>query len=37
MKDDEIINLAGVMGGETTKCTNSTTTALIECAFSIQI
>ena len=27
-KNDEIINFAGVMGGETTKCTNSTTSAL---------
>ena len=33
MKDDEIINLAGVMGGETTKCSNSSTTALVECAY----
>ncbi|MFL2721443.1 MAG: phenylalanine--tRNA ligase subunit beta [Gammaproteobacteria bacterium] len=33
MKDDEIINLAGIMGGETTKCSNSSTSAIIECAF----
>ena len=33
MKDDEIINLAGIMGGETTKCTDSSTTALVECAY----
>ena len=32
-RNDEIINLAGVMGGETTKCTNNTSIALIECAF----
>ena len=33
MKNNEIINLAGVMGGETTKCSNSSTTALVECAY----
>ena len=33
MKDNEIINLAGIMGGETTKCSNSSTTALVECAY----
>ncbi len=33
MKDDEVINFAGVMGGETTKCSNSSTCALIECAY----
>ena len=33
MKDNEIINLAGIMGGETTKCSNSSTTVLVECAY----
>ena len=33
MKENEIINLAGIMGGETTKCSNSSTTALVECAY----
>ena len=33
MKNDEVINLAGIMGGETTKCSNSSTTALVECAY----
>ena len=33
MKNNEIINLAGIMGGETTKCSNSSTTALVECAY----
>ena len=33
MKDDEVINFAGIMGGETTKCSNSSTTALVECAY----
>lgn len=33
VKNNEIVNLAGVMGGETTKCTKTSTTALVECAF----
>ena len=33
MKENEIINLAGIMGGEKTKCSNSSTTALVECAY----
>ena len=33
MKNNEIINLAGIMGGETTKCSTSSTTALVECAY----
>ena len=33
IKDNEIINLAGIMGGETTKCSNSSTAALVECAY----
>lgn len=33
MKDNEVINLAGIMGGETTKCSNSSTTVLVECAY----
>lgn len=31
--DNEVINLAGVMGGKETACSDSTTCALIECAF----
>lgn len=31
--DDEIINLAGVVGGDTTKCTNDTKSVIVECAF----
>lgn len=31
--NNKVINLAGVMGGKDTACTDSTTTALIECAF----
>ena len=31
--NDEIINFAGIMGSESTKCSNSSTTALVECAF----
>ena len=30
---NKVINLAGVMGGKDTACSDSTTTALIECAF----
>jgi len=30
--NEEVINLAGIMGGETTCCSLDTTTALIECA-----
>ena len=33
IRDNEIINLAGIMGGETTKCSNSSTAALVECAY----
>ena len=33
MKGNEIINLAGIMGGETTRCSNSSTAALVECAY----
>ena len=33
IRDNEIINLAGIMGGETTKCSNASTTALVECAY----
>ena len=33
MKDREIINFAGVMGGESTKCSTSTKTAIVECAY----
>ena len=33
MKDNEIINFAGIIGGDTTKCSNSSTTALVECAY----
>ena len=33
MKENEIINFAGIMGGETTKCSNSSTTVLVECAY----
>ena len=33
IRDNEIINFAGVMGGERTKCSNSSTNALIECAY----
>ena len=33
IKDNEIINLAGIMGGETTKCSDSSTAALVECAY----
>lgn len=32
-KNDEIINLAGVMGGESTKCDVLSKIALVECAF----
>ncbi len=32
-KNDEIINLAGVMGGYSTKCDNSSNIALVECAY----
>ena len=31
--DDDIINLAGIMGGELTSCSRNTTKALIECAY----
>ena len=31
--NNKVINLAGVMGGKDTACSDSTTTALIECAF----
>ena len=33
IKNDEIINFAGIMGGKSTKCETSTRAALIECAF----
>ena len=33
MKNDEIINYAGIMGGETTKCSNSSNSVLVECAY----
>ena len=32
-KENETINLAGIMGGNSTACNNSTKNALIECAF----
>lgn len=32
-QDNEIINLAGVMGGLSTSCNQNTTSALIECAY----
>tara|TARA_B100000214_G_C23954034_1_gene621854 strand:- start:19 stop:1929 length:1911 start_codon:yes stop_codon:yes gene_type:complete len=32
-KDQEIINLAGVMGGKSTSCSEDTTIALVECAY----
>ena len=32
-RNNEIINFAGVMGGESTKCNSSTVTALVESAF----
>lgn len=31
--NNNIINLAGIMGGEQTKCQNTTDTVLVECAF----
>ena len=31
--NNKVINLAGVMGGKETACSDSTTSALIECAF----
>tara|TARA_B100001115_G_scaffold184583_1_gene187691 strand:- start:1376 stop:3280 length:1905 start_codon:yes stop_codon:yes gene_type:complete len=31
--DDEVINLAGVMGGDSTSCSKKTKTVIIECAF----
>ena len=31
--DDEVISLAGVMGGESTACSNKTTKVLVECAY----
>ena len=30
---NEVINLAGIMGGETTKCSNSSNSVLVECAY----
>ena len=33
MIEDEIINLAGVMGGMNTACSSETKIVLIECAF----
>ena len=33
MLNNEVINLAGVMGGKSTKCSNNTKTVLIECAY----
>ena len=33
MKNNEVINFAGIMGGQSTKCDKSTKTALVECAF----
>ncbi len=33
IKDDEIIGLAGIMGGDSTSCDHSTTNVLIECAY----
>ena len=33
--DNEIINLAGVMGGKSTACSSKTKTVLVECAFFI--
>jgi len=31
--DDEVVNLAGVVGGKRTACTSETKTVLVECAF----
>jgi len=31
--DDEVINLAGIMGGEKTSCSNETKSVVVECAF----
>lgn len=33
LNDKNIINLAGIMGGEATSCSKNTTNALIECAY----
>ena len=33
LQDNEVINLAGVMGGKNTSCSNKTKNVLIECAF----
>ena len=33
LDNDEIINLAGVMGGMSTACSNKTKNVLIECAY----
>ena len=32
LKDDEVINLAGIMGGKSTSCSFTTKSAIIECA-----
>lgn len=32
-KEQEIINLAGIVGGKSTSCSKDTTTALVECAY----
>ena len=31
--DDEVVNLAGIVGGKSTACTSETKTVLVECAF----
>ena len=33
LMDDEVINLAGVVGGKSTSCSSDTKTVLVECAF----
>ncbi len=33
LADDEVINLAGVVGGKSTSCSSETNTVLVECAF----
>ena len=33
IKDSKVINLAGIMGGSSTSCSNNTKTVLVECAY----